>query len=879
MMMNDRISRDDLLHHVVKPSRYLGGEVNAVRKDHRTCRLSVALAFPDTYEVGMSHLGLQILYELLNSRDGIIAERVYAPWPDMEELLRRHAIPLATLESGTTLRDFDLVGFSLQYELSFTNVLTMLELGGIPPRRTDRRDGDPLVIAGGPCCFNPAPMTAFIDAFVIGEGEEVSGEMATVMMREKDRGSGREKLLAALAELPGIYVPAVHTRGEKIRKRVVAELNTWTLPVRPLTPLMKTIHDRAVLEIARGCTRGCRFCQAGMVWRPVRERQPGILQEMADQMLAATGQEELSLLSLSSGDYTCIETLLPLLMDRYYARRIALALPSLRVETLSRNLIEAIRRVRKTSFTLAPEAGTQRLRNVINKGNTETDLLATSAQVFAAGWRAVKLYFMIGLPGEEEGDLEGIATLAHQVLRTGKKRGQVTVSLSNFVPKPHTPFQWQRQIGPEETALRQEFFKSRLRHRQIQIKWHDARMSRLEGLFSRGDETLGDLVELAHRGGCRFDGWSDRFRPEIWDDAIRALGIDIAANLAARSRNAVLPWDHIDAGVERDFLWEEGQKARREELTPDCRREGCYRCGACDHIEIRPLLAEDGPPENHSAAATGGPEGMTTESLVDLDVAEATATSPVTANNAAETGAFGIHLAGPEQPAREAPGQRNGQRLRLRFTKQGRSRHLSHLETASALTRGIVRSGQRFLFTAGFHPHPRMSFAVATAVGLASEGEYCDVVWEKTTDETASLPEEINRFLPEGMLITELVELAPDAPSLTTSLRGFQYTAALPPRLNAAALDALEGKIAAFLAAAAFPVARTVKDHTIIRDIRPLVTNLIMDRTGRRMLMEVRFTNEGAVRPEEILVHALGLDPSLPAVMNLTKTATFFIDK
>jgi len=877
--MDDRISRDDLLHFVFKPSRYLGGEVNAVRKDHRTCRLSVALAFPDTYEVGMSHLGLQILYELLNNRDGIIAERAYAPWPDLEELLRRHAIPLATLESGTPLRDFDLVGFSLQYELSFTNVLTMLELGGIPRRRTDRRDGDPLVIAGGPCCFNPAPMSAFIDAFVIGEGEEVSGELATVMMREKDRGSGREKLLAALAELPGIYVPAVHTRGEKIRKRVVAELNTWTLPVRPLTPLMKTIHDRAVLEIARGCTRGCRFCQAGMVWRPVRERQPGILQEMADQMLAATGQEELSLLSLSSGDYTCIETLLPLLMDRYYARRIALALPSLRVETLSRNLIEAIRRVRKTSFTLAPEAGTQRLRNVINKGNTETDLLATSAQVFAAGWRAVKLYFMIGLPGEEEGDLEGIATLAHQVLRTGKKRGQVTVSLSNFVPKPHTPFQWQRQIGPEETALRQEFFKSRLRHRQIQIKWHDARMSRLEGLFSRGDETLGDLVELAHRGGCRFDGWSDRFRPEIWDDAIRALGIDIAANLAARSRNAVLPWDHIDAGVERDFLWEEGQKARGEELTPDCRREGCYRCGACDHIEIRPLLAEDGPPENHSATATGGPEGMTTESLVDLDVAEATATSPVTANNAAETGAFGIHLAGPEQPAREAPGQRNGQRLRLRFTKQGRSRHLSHLETASALTRGIVRSGQRFLFTAGFHPHPRMSFAVATAVGLASEGEYCDVVWEKTTDETASLPEEINRFLPEGMLITELVELAPDAPSLTTSLRGFQYTAALPPRLNAAALDALEGKIAAFLAAAAFPVARTVKDHTIIRDIRPLVTNLIMDRTGRRMLMEVRFTNEGAVRPEEILVHALGLDPSLPAVMNLTKTATFFIDK
>ncbi len=865
--------RDDILPAVAKPSRYLGGEINAVRKDRRHCRLSVALAFPDTYEVGMSHLGLQILYELLNARDGVIAERAYAPWPDMEGMLRRHGLPLATLESGTPLREFDLVGFSLQYELSFTNVLAMLEMGGIPLRRRDRRDGHPVVIAGGPCCFNPAPMSAFIDAFVIGEGEEVTGEIAAAMMRQKERGAGRDEMLAALAELTGVYVPAVHTQGEKIRKRVVADLNAFMCPVRPLAPLMKTIHDRAVLEIARGCTRGCRFCQAGMVWRPVRERNPGILQEMADRMLAATGQEELSLLSLSSGDYTRIATLLPLLMDRYYARRIALALPSLRVETLNRPLIEAIRRVRKTSFTLAPEAGTQRLRNAINKGNTEADLLTASSQVFAAGWRTVKLYFMIGLPGEEEADLEGIAALAHKVLHAGKKQGQVTVSLSTFVPKPHTPFQWQRQISNEETAAKQDFFKSRLRHRQLQIKWHDARMSRLEGLFSRGDEALGELVEQAYRRGCRFDGWSDRFRPELWEEAIRDLGIDVAAALDYRAREAALPWDHIDSGVERDFLWEEAEKSVREEFTPDCRAGGCYRCGVCDHKEIRPLLAAaDQLPATTgrpAAAPENGPAIRPAESSFAGTSSEYPATAFAAGETAAAAGAFPKDTAADGGP----------QRYRLTFTKKGLSRYLSHLELAAALSRGIIRSGLRFVYTAGYHPHPRMSFAVATAVGLASDAEYCDVVWEKPPQETAALPDMINPYLPAGMVITGLAALPAEAPAISAALRGFRYAADLPADLDAAALADLEAKIAAFLAAGEFPIVRTVKDRTAIRDIRPLVSDLNLDRPTRRLLMDFLFRNEGAARPEDILIHVLDLDPALPATMNLTKTATFFVDK
>ncbi|HAJ27089.1 MAG TPA: TIGR03960 family radical SAM protein, partial [Syntrophus sp. (in: bacteria)] len=600
---------EDVLLTVSKPSRYIGGEINAVRKDRHACRLSVALAFPDTYEVGMSHLGIQILYEILNGQDEIVAERCFTPWPDMEGQMRRHGIPLHTLESGTPLHDFDMVGFSLQYELSFTNVLTMLDLGGIPLRCKDRRDGDPIVIAGGPCCFNPAPMSAFMDAFVIGEGEEVIMEIAAAMIREKGRGNGRDLVLAALADIEGVYVPSVHKPGRKIGKRIIADLNAWTGPVKPLTPLMKTIHDRVVLEVARGCTRGCRFCQAGMVWRPVRERHPALLQDMADAMLAATGQEELSLLSLSSGDYSCIETLLPALMNRYYAQRIALGLPSLRVETLSSSLIEAIKRVRKTSFTLAPEAGTQRLRNSINKGNTEEDLLKTSALVFEAGWRAVKLYFMIGLPGEEAEDLEGIASLAHKVLRTSKNRGQVTVSLSTFVPKPHTPFQWQRQIGLEEIFEKQSFFKSRLRHRNIQIKWNDARMSLLEGLFSRGDESLGPLIETAYRLGCRFDGWSDQFRNDHWENAIAQLGIEPAAFLCERPAETPFPWDHIDCGLDRQFLLEEAQKAHNETLTADCRLDGCYQCGVCDHIDIRPVRAE----EEAAGAPTPAAESATRE--------------------------------------------------------------------------------------------------------------------------------------------------------------------------------------------------------------------------------------------------------------------------
>ncbi|HOG07792.1 MAG: TIGR03960 family B12-binding radical SAM protein [Syntrophales bacterium] len=815
------------LTRVEKPGRYLGGEVNAVVKDHAACRLSIALAFPDVYEVGMSHLGLQILYGILNAEPGVVAERCYAPWPDLEGELVRRALPLVTLESRTPLHAFDLVGFSLQYELSYTNVLAMLDLGGIPLRAAARGEDHPLVIAGGPCAFNPLPMSPFIDAFVIGEGEAVIGEIARALMAAKSRGERRASRLARLAEIEGVYCPALHTHGEIIRKRTVPDLNAWHGPVCPVVPLVKTIHDRLVLEIARGCTRGCRFCQAGMLWRPVRERDPDILLQMSDRMLAATGHEELSLLSLSAGDYPHIEALLGLLMDRHYARRVALALPSLRVETLTPRLMEVIRRVRKTSFTLAPEAGTQRLRDRINKGNTEADLMATAGNVFDAGWRSLKLYFMIGLPGEGETDLDGIVDLAHKTLPRGKSPGQVAVSLSTFVPKPHTPFQWERQIDLAETEARQAYFRRRLRHPRLTVRWHDGRMSLLEGLLSRGDERMGDLLERAYALGCRFDGWGDRFRFDLWEAALDGLGVDREAALAARPPAAALPWDRIATGVSADFLREEAARALDGRLTEDCRTGPCHRCGVCDHETIRIVPA--GPPPETAA---------------------------------------------PSQPGTPAPSRPPVyRRYRLRFVKEGRARFLSHLELAAILIRAIRLAGLDFRYSEGFHPHPRLSFAVATSVGMESREEYADIELIDPGLDPERLRDAINRRLPAGIAVTDAAPIDPATPSLADAIGGFRYEITLPDDLDETDGRAIPERVSAFLAADTCPFVREGKGKTQTRDIRPYVADLKWAPEARRLTASVRFDARGAVRPSELLIHVLKLPEATAREARIVKTA------
>ena len=818
----------ELFLAVERPSRYTGGEVNAVRKDPGSCRLRFALAFPDTYEVGMSHLGLQILYAVLNGLPEVACERCYAPWPDMEGELRRRRLPLCSLGSQRPLHAFDIVGFSLQYELSYTNVLMMLDLGGIPLRREERDEAHPLIIAGGPSAYNPAPMSAFTDAFVIGEGEEVVAEIAAAIMTIRMRGGKRRKQIEALAALRGVYVPAIHTGNERIGKRTITDPDAWRQPLCPVVPLMKTIHDRVTLEIARGCTRGCRFCQAGMVWRPVRERTPAVLEEMAEAMLRATGHDEISLLSLSSGDYSRIEPLLTTLIDRYYARRVAIALPSLRAETLTPQLIEGIRRVRKTNFTLAPEAGTQRLRDVINKGNTEEELLATTERVFAAGWKAVKLYFMLGLPGEREEDLEGIAELARRVLRTAKNRGQVTVSLSTFVPKPHTPFQWQRQIGIGEIVDRQEFFKRRLKNRNISVKWHDARMSLLEGIFSRGGEETGNLIETAFRLGCRFDGWSDRFRFDLWEEALRQTGIDAGAYLRERPRSGIFPWERIDCGVRRDFLLAEAEKAEAGEATPDCRTGSCSDCGVCDHKTIRVVTA---------------PADAPVGTLVSTFAGRGDAGGP-------------------------------GRAFRLRFTKLGPARFLSHMELSSALSRAMMLGGIFFVYSQGFHPHPRISFAVATAVGMESRGEFADIRIQDPQVELKTLVARINAGLPSGVAVTVMRELPPHDFSLAKLVKGFVYDIILPEGISEENLDRIESGILHFLEAEHFNVNREANGKTVIKEIRPLVTDLALDRSARRICLAARFGPEGTVRPADLLTSLFGFSPAAARGVRIVKTAT-----
>ena len=823
---------EDLLIAVEKPSRYLGTEVNAVRKGQEA-ELRLVLAFPDTYEVGMSHLGIQILYELLNRIPTVAAERCFAPWPDMERLLRKKNLPLTSLETHRPLGAFDLVGFSLQYELSYTNILNMLELGGIPLLSSERGEGTPVIIAGGPCAFNPEPMGQFIDIFVIGEGEEVILEIAAAALAIKQRGGSRADILSSLAAIAGIYVPALHEEGKRIRKRIVSDLNMWCLPTRPVVPLMKTIHDRITLEIARGCTRGCRFCQAGMVWRPVREREQAGIEGMAEGLLCATGYDEISLLSLSSGDYSRIEPLLATLMERYYEKRVALALPSLRAETLTRSLIEDIRRVRKTSFTLAPEAGTQRLRNIINKGNSSEELLATTEQVFAAGWKSIKLYFMLGLPEETQADLEGIVELAYQALKTGQQRGQVTVSLSTFVPKSHTPFQWQRQISLAETKERQFFLKDRIRHRNISVKWHDAKTSLLEGILSRGDARTGELIAAAFRLGCRFDGWTDQLRFDLWEQAMTQTGVNAAAYLEARDHNDKLPWDRIDCGVNRDFLLDEAKKALTGAATPDCRNGLCQDCGVCNQETIKVITAAAPLP------------------IIKLAHHERLSVPPISSIATAETGKL----------------------FRIRFAKLQAARFLSHAELSEALIRAIKRQGLTFVYSQGYHPHPRISFAIATSVGMESQAEYADIQVVACAQEPLQLQEEINALLPAGLKILAIKEMTHPAGSLSTLVTGFTYTITLPAD-DSFDLTGLQEKMDAFLQSKTVIIIRETGEKKVAKDIRPFVSRLVLDAEKRALILTALISTAGTVRPLEILTHVLGISPEAALQARIVKTET-----
>ena len=844
------ILRDEVLPRVEKPSRYLGTELNSVHKDPSQVQVRLALAFPDLYDLGLGNLGLHILYAILNGVDGVWAERVYAPGMDMEQELRSRGLPLFAIESHDGLGDFDGIGFTLQSELTYTNILNIIDMAGLPLRSADREDQAPLLFAGGPAVFNPEPIAPFMDFFVIGDGEDIVVELAELFKRLK--GAPKAEKLAALALIEGVYVPALYPMdvlpdgrvlppldGPIIRKRTTRDLNGSTFPVDYIVPFTQQVHDRISLEVLRGCTQGCRFCQAGMTTRPVRERSIDNIEKLMERTLETTGYEEVSLVSLSTCDFSRVRTMVDRVADLAEKNRVSVSLPSLRLDSFSVELADRVADIRRTGLTFAPEAATPRLRSVINKWIPDEELLQMSAQAYGLGWDHVKLYFMIGLPTERPEDVEAIAELTLKTVREGRKinpRAKVNTGVSTFVPKPFTPFQWARQINVEETEERQDMLMERFgRNGSVKFGRHNARETFLEGLVTRADRRGADLIEEAWRQGARMDAWSEHLNFGAWMRAVEEVGYDVEDALRERQLDERLPWDHIDIHIPKKWFQEDWERATELKWAPDCRAKKCHKCGVIDvERELCASMLRDNIEARKIEAAYDRPPR-------------------------------------PEPKPEPDPVMR----ARLRVGRADQARFLSHLEWMNAWIRSLRRARVPMSYSQGFHAQPKVTFSTAMPVGEESTGDYMDVVLMQRVD-LQELLARLQSVVPGGFLALSVEEVSLKTDSLMSSVTGFDYTLVAQDTDR----EALQGRIWAVNQSAQVVVQRSVKARVKVRgrkrrerqlrplDLKPMIGKLeLREGQGSAVIDFSTRTHEGRYAKVKEIVELLQLDPVLTRVL------------
>jgi radical SAM family uncharacterized protein/radical SAM-linked protein len=825
----------DILAQVQTPTRYAGNEVNAVKKNLDQVDLTFGLVFPDLYEIGTSHFGLQILYSILNRQENIAAERFFAPAPDMEQLMAAKGIPCLSMESQQELAAFDIIGISLLYELNFTNILTLLSLSSIPFYANQRDDSFPLIIGGGPCAFNPEPLADFFDAFVIGDGEEAIVQIANAVIGFKQTGNGiKQTLLRRLSKIEGVYVPSFFTphydkKGiqtltpvyddyTRVKRAFLPTLTLDTFPMDPIVPYAKPVHDRLRLEIARGCSRGCRFCQAGMIYRPVRERSVEDLLKIARFSLKSTGYSEMSLLSLSTGDYSNLTSLMQQLLAMNQGQCNSISLPSIRAERLTPELMELIKTVRKTGFTIAPEAGTQRLRDIINKNLTQESISATVENALALGWKNIKLYFMMGLPFEEMADIDGICRLSTQLAQDhAKGKKGITVSVASFIPKAHTPFQRHSQMPLEQTNEKLQYLKDNLRHKRIKLKWQDPKMSLIEGVFARGDRRLAPLLTAAFENGCRLDGWTDKFKFDLWQKAFDATGIDpLFYTSRTRSDQEALPWDHIDSGVTDAFLKKEFQRAMENVSTPDCRDQDCSGCGVCDFDRLQPVLHDIDTQPVGAGPMGSSPTLLPDDAFFKFDVI---------------------------------------------FSKLNRARFFGHLELATIVERAVKRAGLTVKYSKGFNPAMKMSFENALPLGMESEQETLFIYLERGT-RPEQIKAALNKTLPSGLKVIDC--------RLHSKLRRQNTTeSAYQIRFSAPCIE--QADIDQFLNLSEFTVEDLSKKGKIRRtDLRQSVQTItLVDPTTLEMVLKQY--NTRTIRPTEVLEKYFKIDKTVLGTARIKK--------